>query len=101
MRNPNAKVGERETSELISLLEKAAKEPGMLKKVLTDILTPAELREVTARWQIIKHLSKGESHRNVAADLHIGVATVARGTQALAKTSGGFAWLLKAASLRR
>lgn len=87
--------------ELIALFEKAAKEPGMLKKVMTDILTPAELREVSARWQIVKHLSKGESHRNVAADLHIGVATVARGTQALAKSSGGFSWLLKAASLRK
>ena len=101
MRNPHAKVGEREVGELIGLLEKAAKEPGVLKKVLTDILTPAELNEIIARWQIVKHLAKGESHRSIAMDLHIGVATVARGGQALAKTSGGFPWLLKSAKLRR
>jgi TrpR family trp operon transcriptional repressor len=88
-------------SELVGLLEKAAREPGVLKKVLADILTPAELNEVIARWQIVKHLTKGESHRSVAMDLHIGVATVARGAQALAKTSGGFPWLLKTSRLRK
>lgn len=87
--------------ELMGLLEKAAKEPGMLKKVLNDILTPAELNEIIARWQIIKHLSKGESHRGIAIDLHIGVATVARGAHALAKNSGGFPWLLRTAKLHR
>ena len=87
--------------ELISLLERSAHEPGMLKKVLTDLLTPAELREISARWQIVKHLSKGESHRAIGQNLHIGIATVARGAQALAKTSGGFSWLLRAAHLRR
>jgi|GEM_PF-604525 len=101
MRNPNAKVGEREMSELVGLLEKATQEPGMLKKVLSDILTPAELREMSARWQIVKHLAKGESHRAIGMDLHISIATVARGAKALAGTSGGFREMLRLAGAKK
>ncbi len=95
MRNPHAKIGERERAELVRLLELAGREPGMLKKVLTDMLTPAEMNEMVARWQIIKRLAKGDSHRSIAAALHVGVATVYRGAWALENDGEGFRWLLR------
>lgn len=95
MRNPNAKVGEREKAEVIRLLELAGKEQGAMKKILVDLLTPSEMNKVAVRWQIIKRLAKGESHRAIAMDLHIGIATVLRGSKALEGGAGGFSWMLK------
>ncbi|MDO8601837.1 MAG: Trp family transcriptional regulator [bacterium] len=95
MRNPHAKIGDRERTELIHLLELAGREPGMLKKVFADILTPAEINEIVARWQIIKRLAKGESHRSIATTLHVSVATVYRGAWALEKNGEGFHWMLR------
>lgn len=95
MRNPKAKIGERERSEILQLLELAGKEHGVIKKIAADLFTPAELNEFAARWQIIKRLTRGESQRKIAQDLHVGIATVVRGARALANSSGGFAWILR------
>jgi TrpR family transcriptional regulator, trp operon repressor len=98
MRNPHAKIGEREKMEVIRLLELAGKEQGTMKKITVDLLTPAELNEIIVRWQIVKRLAKGESHRTIAQELHIGIATVLRGARALENGAGGFLWMLKKTS---
>lgn len=48
---------------------------------LQGILTPKELLELPKRLQIVKMLKKGISHHDIAGKLHVGVATVTRGSR--------------------
>ena len=48
---------------------------------LQGILTPKELLEIPNRLQIVKMLKRGISHHDIAGKLHVGVATVARGSR--------------------
>lgn len=50
---------------------------------LQGILTPKELLEIPNRLQIVKMLKRGVSHHDIAGKLHVGVATVARGSREL------------------
>jgi TrpR family trp operon transcriptional repressor len=52
---------------------------------LQGILTPKELLEVPNRLQIVKMLKRGISHHDIAGKLHVGVATVARGSREIQK----------------
>jgi Trp operon repressor len=87
-------LNESSRRELLKLLAEASKNPKLLDAILVDLLTPAEYREVATRWQIVKRLAAGESHRQIAGDLKIGIATVNRGARMLLNTQGGFNQLL-------
>ncbi|OGH51614.1 MAG: hypothetical protein A3H17_02610 [Candidatus Levybacteria bacterium RIFCSPLOWO2_12_FULL_37_14] len=50
---------------------------------LQGILTPKELLEISNRLQIVKMLKRGISHHDIAGKLHVGVATVTRGSREL------------------
>lgn len=59
------------------------------KALLTDFLlgvtTPKEREELVNRLEIVRRLIKGEVQEQIAADLHVGVATVTRGSRELAQ----------------
>lgn len=66
--------------ELIKmLLEIRTKEE--MYDFLQGILTPKELLELPNRLQIVKMLKSGISHHDIAEKLHVGVATVTRGSR--------------------
>jgi len=69
---------------LIEILLKINNEDKMLD-FLKGILTPKELIEIPNRLAIVKMLKKGISHHDIAGKLHVGVATVARGSRELQK----------------
>ena len=52
---------------------------------LQGILTPKELLEIPNRLQIVKMLKRGVSHHDIAEKLHVGVATVTRGSREIQK----------------
>lgn len=52
---------------------------------LQGILTPKELIEIPNRLEIVKMLKKGISQHDIAGKLHVGVATVTRGSRELQK----------------
>lgn len=85
---------QKQQQELVSLLLAASKDRKLFETVLVDLLTPAEYTEMATRWQIVQRLAKGEPQRTIAKDLRIGIATVTRGSRALAE-SGGFALMIK------
>lgn len=91
------KIVEQYKKELIEILVKLGSEKGALSDFLADILTPAELREIATRWQIIKKLKTGEGQRDIAQDLGIGVSTVTRGSRMLLNPQGGFSQALRKA----
>ena len=81
--------------ELIEVVYKIAKDKNLLADFIKDILTPREFENIGVRWQIVKRLAKGEHHQSIAADLHLGVATVTRGSREMRKKEGGFRRTLK------
>ncbi|OGI94312.1 hypothetical protein A3A03_00305 [Candidatus Nomurabacteria bacterium RIFCSPLOWO2_01_FULL_40_18] len=81
--------------ELIEVIYKIAKDKNLLANFVKDILTPREFDNIGVRWQIVKRLSKGEHQTAIAADLHLGVATVTRGSREMRKKEGGFRRALK------
>ncbi len=81
--------------EVIEVLAKISKDKQLLADFVRDILTPREFENVSVRWQIVKRLAKGEHHQSIAEDLHLGVATVTRGSREMRKKEGGFRKALK------
>lgn len=81
--------------EVVEVIYKIAKDKGILADFVRDILTPHEFENIGVRWQIVKRLSKGEHHQSIAEDLHLGVATVTRGSREMRKKEGGFRKALK------
>ena len=76
--------------ELIETVFKIGKDKTLLADFIKDILTPREIENISVRWQIVKRLAKGEHHQSIAQDLHLGVATVTRGSREMRKKDGGF-----------
>ncbi len=54
-----------------------------MEDFLMGLLTPAELEEIPKRLQIVIRLLKGQSQRQVADKLGVGLATVTRGAREL------------------
>lgn len=81
--------------EIIDVIYKIAKDKMLLADFIRDILTPREFENISVRWQIVKRLAKGEHHQAIAEALHLGVATVTRGSREMRKKEGGFRRTLK------
>ena len=76
--------------ELEQLIGKIGRDKKLMREFLFDILSPAEYRELSVRWQIIKMLSAQIPHREIAKKLKVGLATINRGARELSNKKGGF-----------
>jgi len=81
--------------EVIEVIHKIAKDKVLLGDFIKDILTPREFENISVRWQIVKRLAEGEHHQSIAEALHLGVATVTRGSREMRKKEGGLRRALK------
>ena len=81
--------------EIVEIIAKIAYDKQLLADFTKEILTPREFENIAVRWQIVKRLAKGEHHQSIAEDLHLGVATVTRGSREMRKKEGGFRRALK------
>ncbi|HEY5587830.1 MAG TPA: Trp family transcriptional regulator [Candidatus Paceibacterota bacterium] len=75
---------------LIEIIIKIGEDKALLDAFLIDLLTPAEYAEINKRWKIIKMLDTGINQHKIATNLHVGIATVTRGSRALQDSKGGF-----------
>lgn len=80
--------------ELVEIFAKIFGDKKLMTEFLTDILTPTEFEALALRWQIVKKLKKGETHRSIAEDLGLGISTVTRGSRELRNKNGGFHLML-------
>ena len=76
-------------TELLGVLASIDDVP-TLSKVLTDLLTEAEVDAIRERWAIVKLLDAGKSQRQVRDRLGVSVTTVNRGNRQLKYGAGGF-----------
>ncbi len=81
--------------ELVLVFSRILGDRELMTEFLKDILTPAEFETMALRWQIVKKLNKGETHRSIAGDLGLGISTVTRGSRELRNKKGGFHLMLK------
>jgi TrpR family transcriptional regulator, trp operon repressor len=68
---------------------------GIAESFLHNILTPAELEEVSLRLQIVKLLLTGLPQREVAKKLGVSMGTVSRGSRELKYGADGFKKVLQ------
>lgn len=80
--------------ELLKLLVEIKNEK-LMEDFLSDLLTPAEVQDVVARWQIVKLLNRGLTQREVAKKLRVSISKVERGAREMLDEYGGFKKLLK------
>jgi len=52
-----------------------------LENLLKGLLTPKEIEEFARRIRLVRLLKKGVGQHEIAARLHIGVATITRGSK--------------------
>ena len=57
-----------------------------MERCLRDLLTPAELLEISHRLQIFHMLDAGQPQRKIAEKLGVAIATVTRGSKAYKKS---------------
>ncbi len=81
--------------EIVDVFSKILGDRKLMAEFMMDILTPAEFEALALRWQIVKKLKKGETHRSIAGDLGLGISTVTRGSRELRNKNGGFHLMLK------
>ena len=94
MKNKNRRLGEYK-KELVGVFAAAKGDKQLVMEFLMDILTPAEFEALALRWQLVKRLKKGETHRAIAGDLGLGISTVTRGSRELRNKKGGFSLMLE------
>lgn len=56
-----------------------------IKKFLHALFTPAEIKSLAARWEIVKQLDRGVTQRKIASDLHVSLCKITRGSKELKK----------------
>ena len=77
-------VDQKDREILVEELLKANTKEKM-DNLLSGLLTPKEIEEFAERIRIVQLLKKGIGQHTIAAKLHIGVATVTRGSKELQK----------------
>lgn len=87
--------------ELLEILHVAAADWRLFDEFLEDLLTPREIIDIAARWQIIKQLNRGITQRDIAKNLHVSISKITRGSREFSNKNGGFARVLSYAYSNR
>jgi len=71
-------------AELAQLLNQI-EDPVLVESVLTALLTPAEAKDLSARWELVKRLDQGETQRQIAKEMRLSLCKITRGSRELKK----------------
>ncbi|MFA5448641.1 MAG: Trp family transcriptional regulator [Sphaerochaeta sp.] len=58
-------------------------DPQQMHKLLEEMLTPKELKDLHLRWNLMKDLYRGKPQREIAADYGISLCKITRGSKIL------------------
>jgi len=58
-------------------------DPEEMEAFLREVLTPAELRDLALRWELMQRLQQGQTQRQIAADLGVSLCKITRGARIL------------------
>jgi len=74
----------RAVAELFS----AVRGPEETGRLLDEMLTPAEVRDLALRWRLVQRLHAGQPQRRIAAELCISLCKITRGSRVLKRPDG-------------
>ena len=57
--------------------------PEQMQEFLSEILTPAERRDLALRWELMRQLKQGVPQRQIAKELGISLCKITRGAKIL------------------
>jgi len=75
------------TPELAALFA-AVKDKAEMQELITDLLTPAERKDLWERWRIVDLLLRGNSQRAIRDELSVSISKVTRGSRVLQEGTG-------------
>lgn len=75
-----------ELSRVLSLCDNQE----LIRDFLQSILTPAEADDVAKRWALVRMLDEGETQRSIAAQLHMSLCKITRGSRELKREHSPF-----------
>lgn len=84
-------------SEMCLLLSRK-NEPDFIENFFNQLFTPAELKDFTSRWLLLRALESGMTQREIAQKYHISLCKITRGSRELKKTNGALKLLIDEAS---
>lgn len=73
----------------------------LILEFLKSIFTPAEADDIGKRWALVRLLDKGETQRNIAAELHLSLCKITRGSKELKKENSSFRAMINLADQTR
>lgn len=82
------------TFQKVSNILTAIDSPTEMRAFLEELLTPAEIRDITLRWQLLERLALGTTQRQIAKDLRISLCKITRGARILKQRGAVTARLL-------
>lgn len=85
----SAEEGLDRLSELAAVLARM-NDAGMIEAFLVELFTPAEQKDISSRWELVKRLDLGDSQRKIAADLGLSLCKITRGSRELKKKDSVF-----------
>lgn len=81
--------------ELIDIFSKE-KDRKQVRKLFEEILTPAELEDISKRWFIMKELYRGKAQRKIAKEMEVSLCKITRGARILKKDDSKYRAILSA-----
>lgn len=70
-------------------------QPADLRRLLGELLTPAELHDLSLRWRLLQLLEAGVSQRRIAETLGVSLCKITRGSRVLKQAGSVTARILR------
>jgi TrpR family trp operon transcriptional repressor len=80
-------------NELIQVFSDIS-EPKTMAKFFREIFTPAEIRNLTLRWQLMKMLKQGITQRKISSKLGISLCKITRGSKIIKDKHSVTNWII-------
>ena len=79
----------------ISLVLARTDDASLIEDFLLSILTPSEVDNISARWELVKLLDQGMSQRKIAERLGLSLCKITRGSKELKKKNSAFGRMIR------
>ena len=87
--------------ETVATVLSAIESPLEMRLFLKELLTSAEVRDITLRWKLLELLADGVSQRKIAEELKISLCKITRGSKILKQKGAVTSRLLKTRQQKR
>lgn len=84
------KISGQNDVKLLSSLFGEIDDKGLWPEFIKDLYTPAEIKALVDRWQVVQELKKGKTYRVIHKELGISTTTITRVAKGLGRPKSGY-----------